>query len=95
MGLLVQPKDADQRLTRRPKSFSLPFSLSHPSSGNTAIGGWRRKGDQTLGDDKQLKKLIILVLSSSSYEEDLSTSHVARCVFDLLVVHDQDAKWRP
>ena len=95
MGLLVYPGDVDQRLTRRPKSFSQPFSLPHPLLDNTAIGGYWRKGGQTLGDDKLLKKLIILVLSSSSYEEDLSVSHVARCAFDLLLVHDQAAKWRP
>ena len=46
-----------------------------------------------LGDDKQLKKLIILVLSSSSYEEDSSASHVSRCAFDPLLAHDQTAKW--
>ena len=95
MGLLVHLKDVDQRLTRRPKSLSLPFSRHPPPTGNTVIGGVRRKGGQTFGDDKRLKNLIILVLSSSSYEEDLSASHVARCAFDVLLVHDQAAKWRP
>ena len=95
MGLLVQLGDADQRLTRRHKSFSPPFSLPHPLSDNTTIGGDWRKGGPTLGDDKRLKNIIIVVLSSSSYEEDLSASHVARCAFDLLLLHDQAAKWRP
>ena len=93
LGLLVQLAYVAQRLTRRPESFSLPFSRPHPLSGNTVIGGGRRNGGQTLGDDKRLKKLIILVLSSSSYEEDSSTSHAARCVFDPLLAHDQAAKW--
>ena len=47
-----------------------------------------------LGDDKRLKNLIILVLSSSSYEEDSSVSHAARCAFDPLLAHEQEAKWR-
>ena len=79
LGLLVQLEAADQRLTRRPKSFSLSFSQPHPPYGNIVIGGGWREGGQTLGDDKRLKKLIILVLSSSSYEEDLPAIHAGRC----------------
>ena len=94
MGLLVQSRDANQRITRRPKSLSPPFSLSHPPSDNTAIAGGWRKGGPTLGDDKRLKKLIILVLFSSSYEEGYLVSHVSGCVFDPLLTHDPTAKWR-
>ena len=93
MGLLVQLAHVAQRLTRRHESPPLLFSRPHPMSGETIIGGGQRKGGPTLGDNKRLKKLIILVLTSSSYEGDFSMIHVARCAFDLLLAHDQAAKW--
>ena len=48
-----------------------------------------------LGDDKRLKKLIILVLYSSYYEEDSFVGHASRCVFDLLLTHDQQPSGDP
>ena len=47
------------------------------------------------GDDKRLKKLIILVLFSSSHEEDSSIGHAARHASELLLTHDQAAKVEP
>ena len=58
------------------------------------IGGGWEKGGHALGDDKRLKKLIILVLLSSSYEEGFLVGHAARCMFDLLPTLDQTTKWR-
>ena len=58
------------------------------------IGGDWEKGGYALDDDKRLKKLIILVLLSPSYEEGFLTGHVAGCVFDLLLAHGKFIKWR-
>ena len=48
----------------------------------------------TLGDDKRLKMLIILVSLSSSYEEGFLAGHAAGCTFDLLLSHEKVVKWR-
>ena len=83
-----------QRLSRRPESTARSFFPNHPSYGNTVIGGGWKKGCHAFGDDKRLKKLIILILFSSSYEEGSPASHVAGCAFDPLLTHDQAAKCR-
>ena len=82
-------KDDKKTQIHRPIIF-----LTHPLSRNTVIGGGRKKGGHALGDDKRLKKLIILVLFSSSYEEVSPTGHVVGCAFDPLLTHNEAAKWR-
>ena len=64
-----------------------------PSSGNMVIGGNREKGGHALDDDKRLKRFIILVPLSPSYEEGFLTGHVAGCVFDLLLAHGKVIRW--
>ena len=88
------PDHVTQRLTRRLKSHR-PINFSTPLSfGNTVIGGGWEKGGHALSDDKQLKKLIILVLLSSSYEEVFLVGRAVGCTFDLLLSHDKVVKWR-
>ena len=65
-----------------------------PSSGNTVIGGNQKKGGHALDDDKCLKRFIILVLLSPTYEEGFLIGHVVGCVFDLLLTHNKVVKWR-
>ena len=69
-----------------------PPPVSYP--GNTIIGGNREKGVHALDDDKRLKRFIITVLISPSYEEGFLAGHVAGCMFDLLLALDKVAKWR-
>ena len=61
-------------------------------SSNTVIGGDWEKGGHALDDDKCLNIFIILVLISPSYEEVFITSHVSRCVFDLLPIRGKVVK---
>ena len=63
-----------------------------PSSGNTFIGGNQEKGGHALDDDKCLKRFIILVLLSPTYEEGFLIGHVVGCVFDLLLICGQVIK---
>ena len=67
---------------------------SLPLSGNTVIGGNQKKGGHALDDDKCLKRFIIPVPFSPSYEEDFLASHIVGCVFDPLLTHGEVVKWR-
>ena len=91
---LLLPDRVTQRLTRRLKSRRPIIFLTLLSSGNTVIGGGWEKGGHAFGDDKRLKKLIILVLIYSSYKEGFLGGHIAGCTFDLLLAHDKVVKWR-
>ena len=76
-----------QRLIRRPTSWCLIIFPSRLSSGNTVIGGNQEKGGHALDDDKRLRRFIILVPLSPSYEEIFLARNVAGCGLDLLFAH--------
>ena len=58
------------------------------------IGGNWEKGGHALDDDKLLKRLIIFVLLSPSYEEGFIIGHVAGCAFDPLLICGKVVKCR-
>ena len=59
---------------------------SLPSSSNTVIGGNWEKGGHALDDDRRLKRFIIFVLISPSYEEGFIAGHIVGYPFDPLLV---------
>ena len=82
-----------QRMTRKPVPQLLTIFPSLPLSGNRVIGGNWQKGGHALNDDKRLKRFIILVPLSPSYEEGFLAGHVVGCVFDLLLAQGKVIKW--
>ena len=67
--------------------------LALPSSDNMVIGGNQEKGGHALDDDRRLKRFILFVLISPSYEEGFIAGLVVGCAFHPLLIRGNVSKW--